>query len=230
MFYRPGNIGSFTSVPTMRTDSTFCAYVPASALVCGGDSIQYYSPHPMDRLRSRARQVPAGHHVFPICPNLLQSAISRTTPRSRSALPRKSACGECDRSEWQSARLRQDVGSGHFDRWKWCYTPVGSETVSVTVRCTDSCGLYWRRIIQCDFAVNDAPVCATVNDTTIFPMRANRSLHSGLGNGSQRESRWLRSAERTRDGVWRELVLHTVGRPGRQRDDPLHRRMRRLLR
>ncbi len=170
MFYRPGSVGSFTSIPTTRTDSTFCAYVPAGALVCGGDSIQYYFTASDGSVTvASPANAPTGHHAFPICPNdppvcsvPNDTTITQCVP-AQVCLP---VSGNDSNGNLQGCVKMS--GPGTLAGGQWCYTPAGSETVNVTVRCTDSCGLYCEETFSVTFAVNDAPVCAAVNDTSIF--------------------------------------------------------------
>ena len=70
LFYRNGPT-SYTSVATTRTDSTFCATVPASQLLCSGDSIQYYfTASDGEHTVATPSNAPIGHHAFPICPTI----------------------------------------------------------------------------------------------------------------------------------------------------------------
>jgi len=50
----------------------------------------------------------------------------------------------------------------------WCYTPAGDETVNVTIRCTDSCGAFCDESFSATFAINEAPVCTPIPDTSFF--------------------------------------------------------------
>lgn len=170
MFYRPGNVGAFTSVPTTRTDSTFCANVPASALVCGGDSIQYYFTASDGSVTvASPSNAPAGRHAFPICPNLPpvcnvpnDTTITQCTP-TQVCLP----VSATDPNGNLTGCVKMS-GPGTLMGGQWCYTPAGSETVNITIRCTDACGLYCEETFSVTFAVNAAPVCNAINDTTVF--------------------------------------------------------------
>jgi len=69
LFYRNSGASPYTSIATTRTDSTFCATVPASQLLCTGDSIQYYfTASDGERTVASPSTAPLGHHAFPICP------------------------------------------------------------------------------------------------------------------------------------------------------------------
>ncbi|MEW5797354.1 MAG: hypothetical protein AB1772_13495, partial [Candidatus Zixiibacteriota bacterium] len=69
LFYRNSPASSYTSVATTRTDSTFCATVPSSQLLCTGDSIQYYfTASDGEHTVGSPPTAPVGHHAFPICP------------------------------------------------------------------------------------------------------------------------------------------------------------------
>lgn len=59
-------------------------------------------------------------------------------------------------------------GPGSLVGGNWCYTPSGTQTVNVTIRCEDSCNAYCESSFQIQFNVNQAPVIAFGNDTTIF--------------------------------------------------------------
>ena len=59
-------------------------------------------------------------------------------------------------------------GPGSLSGGNWCYTPSGTQTVNVTIRCEDSCNAYCESSFQIQFNINSAPVIAFGNDTTIF--------------------------------------------------------------
>ncbi len=59
-------------------------------------------------------------------------------------------------------------GPGSLIDGKWCYTPVSDQTVTVTMRCEDSCGAYCETQFTVEFNINDAPSIAFGNDTSIF--------------------------------------------------------------
>ena len=50
-------------------------------------------------------------------------------------------------------------GPGIISGGNWCYTPVGSETVVVTVTCTDDCDNSCSGTFSVTFDINQAPVC-----------------------------------------------------------------------
>ncbi|HWO58069.1 MAG TPA: T9SS type A sorting domain-containing protein [bacterium] len=58
-------------------------------------------------------------------------------------------------------------GPGTIAAGQWCYTPSGDETVNVTFRVTDSCGLFDDESFAVTFNLNSPPVCRAPNDTTI---------------------------------------------------------------
>ncbi len=58
-------------------------------------------------------------------------------------------------------------GPGTIAAGQWCYTPSGDETVNVTFRVTDSCGLFDDESFAVTFNLNSPPVCQVPNDTTI---------------------------------------------------------------
>jgi hypothetical protein len=170
LFYRNNNISPYTSVATSRTDSTFCAFIPASALVCGGDSIQYYFTASDGSVTvASPANAPLGHHAFPICPNHAPVC----------SVPEDTTIGQCSIVQVCLPVTGSDVdgnlqsctkisGPGTISGGQWCYTPAGSETVNVTVRCTDSCGLYCEESFAVTFQANTTPVCSVPNDSTIF--------------------------------------------------------------
>lgn len=170
LFYRAGNAGPYTSVPTTRTDSLFCAFVPAAVLVCGGDSIQYYFTASDGSVTvASPSNAPAGHHAFPICPNdppvcnvPNDTTIAQCVP-AQVCLP---VSGSDPNGNLEGCS--KISGPGTLVGGQWCYTPAGDETVNVTIRCEDSCGAYCEETFSVTFAVNDAPVCNAVSDTTIF--------------------------------------------------------------
>ncbi|MFQ5452761.1 MAG: Ig-like domain-containing protein, partial [Candidatus Zixiibacteriota bacterium] len=59
-------------------------------------------------------------------------------------------------------------GPGEIINSFWVYTPTTSETVEVTIRCTDTCGLFCESTFSASFIINEAPVCDVPNDTNIF--------------------------------------------------------------
>ncbi|MEW5876211.1 MAG: VWA domain-containing protein, partial [Candidatus Zixiibacteriota bacterium] len=176
LFYRNNNVSPYTSVATTRTDSTFCAYIPASALVCGGDSIQYYFTASDGSVTvASPANAPIGHHAFPICPNVAPVC----------SVPNDTTIGQCSIVQVCLPVSGTDVngnlqsctkisGPGTLSGGQWCYTPAGSETVNVTVRCTDSCGLYCEESFSVTFQANTAPVCSVPNDTSIFQCTATQ--------------------------------------------------------
>ena len=170
LFYRNSNLSPYTSVSTSRTDSTFCASVPASQLVCGGDSIQYYFTASDGAVTvASPANAPNGHYAFPICPNYApvcsaprDTTIFQCTP-TQVCLPVSAT--DQDNNLQGCAKT---VGPGTLSGGQWCYTPTGSGMVSVTVRCTDSCGLYCEKSFNVTFNINTPPVCSVPRDTTIF--------------------------------------------------------------
>lgn len=59
-------------------------------------------------------------------------------------------------------------GPGSVTNGNWVYTPTGTGTVAVTVRCTDACGESCDETFSATFVLNSAPECQEVNDTTIY--------------------------------------------------------------
>ncbi|MEE9443619.1 MAG: T9SS type A sorting domain-containing protein [candidate division Zixibacteria bacterium] len=59
-------------------------------------------------------------------------------------------------------------GPGVIDNGQWCYTPGGSETVEVTVRCTDFCGAYCEGTFTINFEINRGPVVTCPDDETKY--------------------------------------------------------------
>lgn len=59
-------------------------------------------------------------------------------------------------------------GPGSLSGGNWCYTPTGDQTVNVTIRCEDSCGAYCEDSFSVQFEVNQAPVIAFGNDSSLF--------------------------------------------------------------
>ncbi|MEW5700677.1 MAG: VWA domain-containing protein [Candidatus Zixiibacteriota bacterium] len=170
LFYRNSGSSPYTSVPTTRTDSTFCASVPGSQLVCGGDSIQYYFTASDGSVTvASPANAPTGHHAFPICPN---HAPVCSVPNDTTIFlcNPTSVCLPVSGTD-QDNNLEgctKTAGPGTLSGGQWCYTPSGSETVGVTIRCTDSCGLYCEDSFNVTFTFNATPVCNIPNDTTIF--------------------------------------------------------------
>lgn len=60
------------------------------------------------------------------------------------------------------------VNVGSLVGGNWCYTPASSQTVVVTMTCTDSCGAVCQSQFTVQFEINAAPVVAFGNDTSIF--------------------------------------------------------------
>ncbi len=63
-------------------------------------------------------------------------------------------------------------GPGSLVGGNWVYTPSSDQTVNVTIRCEDSCGAYCEGQFTVQFDINQAPIIAFGNDTTIFQCSA----------------------------------------------------------
>jgi len=59
-------------------------------------------------------------------------------------------------------------GPGSLIGNTWCYTPSGDETATVTLRCTDACGMTCESTFHVTFDVNQAPTLSLGNDTSFF--------------------------------------------------------------
>ncbi|MBI3872621.1 MAG: T9SS type A sorting domain-containing protein, partial [candidate division Zixibacteria bacterium] len=57
-------------------------------------------------------------------------------------------------------------GPGQLSNGNWCYAPSGSQTVLVTIRCSDTCGAYCERSFSVTFTVNSPPTCSVPPDQT----------------------------------------------------------------
>ena len=59
-------------------------------------------------------------------------------------------------------------GKGQVTGGNWCYTPAGTETDTVTIRCTDGIGNFCENSFVARFHVNTAPTCTIwPHDTTV---------------------------------------------------------------
>jgi len=74
-------------------------------------------------------------------------------------------------------------GPGAIVDGQWCYTPQGAETVTVTVRATDSCGAYCDRTFQVTFDVNQPPTVSCPGDTTLWSCDMTDICISGFAAG-----------------------------------------------
>ncbi len=59
-------------------------------------------------------------------------------------------------------------GPGTLVDSNWCYTPVSDQTVTVTLRCQDSCGAVCETQFAVEIDINGPPEIAMGNDTAIF--------------------------------------------------------------
>jgi len=59
-------------------------------------------------------------------------------------------------------------GPGSLVNGQWCYTPASDQTVTVVMRCTDSCGAYCESQFTVDFDVNGPPQIAFGADINTF--------------------------------------------------------------
>jgi hypothetical protein len=59
-------------------------------------------------------------------------------------------------------------GPGLVNGGMWCYTPTTSQTVNVTIRATDSCGVFSDCSFSVTFDLNDSPVCNVPSNVTIY--------------------------------------------------------------
>jgi hypothetical protein len=51
---------------------------------------------------------------------------------------------------------------------EWCYTPVTDTSFDVVIRCIDTCGEFCQDTFRISIDLNNAPVCHTPSDTTIY--------------------------------------------------------------
>jgi hypothetical protein len=58
-------------------------------------------------------------------------------------------------------------GPGTVSGGQWCFTPGGDQTVTVTIRATDVCGVYVEKTFTITFNINDPPQCIVPTDFTI---------------------------------------------------------------
>jgi hypothetical protein len=56
------------------------------------------------------------------------------------------------------------VGPGELVDGYWNYMPIGDETLNLTIRCTDTCGVYCDHQFVIDFDYNDPPVVMLTGD------------------------------------------------------------------
>ncbi|MFH1687502.1 MAG: T9SS type A sorting domain-containing protein [bacterium] len=59
-------------------------------------------------------------------------------------------------------------GPGSLVGGNWCYTPTADQSVTVTVRCEDSCGAFCQSSFTVEFDINGPPEIAFGNDTSLF--------------------------------------------------------------
>jgi len=59
------------------------------------------------------------------------------------------------------------AGPGSVSGGNWCYTPVGDETVNVTIRCTDACGAYCEETFSVTFDVGAQADISCPGDVTV---------------------------------------------------------------
>ncbi len=59
------------------------------------------------------------------------------------------------------------IGPGELIDGNWVYSPTGGETVYITIRCTDTCGVYCDNQFDITFDTNDPPTSNGTSDTTV---------------------------------------------------------------
>ncbi|GAB4321963.1 MAG: hypothetical protein Kow0074_13140 [Candidatus Zixiibacteriota bacterium] len=67
-------------------------------------------------------------------------------------------------------------GPGKILGSNWVYTPQGSETVVVTIRCWDECEEYCEGTFTVRFDIDEEPICNVPNDTTITLCQPTRVM------------------------------------------------------
>ena len=61
-----------------------------------------------------------------------------------------------------------DQGPGGLAGGAWYYTPIGNDTVSVTIKCFDECGATCSETFTVIFDINDQPICETIGPDQFF--------------------------------------------------------------
>ena len=59
-------------------------------------------------------------------------------------------------------------GPGEIVDSSWVYTPSVNETVNVTIKSSDDCGLFCEKTFAVTFVENEAPICNLPQDTSLF--------------------------------------------------------------
>lgn len=95
----------------------------------------------------------------------------------------------------------QIIGDG------WYYTPLGEDSVSMTIRCTDSLGYSCETAFSVIFEENDVPVCIAPNDTSIVhiapPSEINLPISAHDDNDNLAEIAVISGPGMIADGYWR---------------------------
>ncbi|NIP42076.1 MAG: hypothetical protein GWO41_00485 [candidate division Zixibacteria bacterium] len=94
-------------------------------------------------------------------------------------------------------------GPGEIIDGNWCYTPMGSETVDVTVKCIDECGAFCQSSFSIEFVVQENWAVLTVDRT------GSMSLTNAFD-----ESRILRAKNLAHDEIDKLLDENDTDYPG----------------
>ncbi len=171
LFYKTSEQPSYTSVIMNNTSGdTYCYTIPDADVACGPE-VQYYitASDGQQTVSDPPVNPQSNPHVIDICPNELPVC----------SLPSDTTIFLCDLSQVCLPVSATDTdgtitgcavvsGPGSVSGGNWCYTPTGSETVNVTIECSDDCGDVCQGSFTVEFLYNQAPVCNVPDDAGYF--------------------------------------------------------------
>ena len=170
LFYRNSPSVGYTSVPMVRTDSTYCYTIPGSVLTCSTDSIQYYITASDGQVTVASPALaPTSHHAFAVCENhapTVDAGADQTIAQCSVAQICWSTSAEDIDGNLEI--VEKITGPGTFDGSQICFTPTGTLNYEFVLRATDSCGLTAFDTVVINYSLNVAPVANAGADQSLF--------------------------------------------------------------
>ncbi|MBD3402193.1 VWA domain-containing protein, partial [candidate division GN15 bacterium] len=171
LFYRNADSVGYSSVDMNHEgDSLFCYTLPASALACGADSLQYYiTVSDGTATVSAPPMAPLDHFAFPICPNhppTVDAGLDQTVFQCEP----EQICWPYTASDPDGDLMDIELitGPGTLTGGQICFTPSQTMNYEFVLRATDSCGLEDYDTAVVYYTLNTSPVADAGADQTLF--------------------------------------------------------------
>jgi hypothetical protein len=170
LFYRNDTGDPYTSVPMTHTGTTYCASIPASAITCATDIVQYYiTASDGSTTVSSPPLAPQNFYEIDICDNQ-PPVVFAGDDMTISQCSFQQICWPASVSDPDGNLASSQIwsGPGTFNGSQICFTPTGSLDYEIVLKAIDDCGLISFDTVVIHYSVNAPPVANAGANQTLF--------------------------------------------------------------